>query len=136
MIKGIMQSGKYVHVTGGYPTAPPIPYINYSGPQNGPQGFAGQVRYNVSAQGLEIFDGNVWVHWNPSYASVGLSCEAEELLDWAKEKRDKELLLETIAKDNIAAQDLIAQIKEKQHQLDMIVELVKPTDEELVKTGI
>jgi hypothetical protein len=24
MIKGIMQSGKYVHVTGGYPTAPII----------------------------------------------------------------------------------------------------------------
>jgi hypothetical protein len=125
MIKGIMQSGKYVHVTGGYPTSVNIPYNYYSSPGNSAPSVAGDVRYNASFMGLEIFDGSVWVQWNPSYANVGLSPEAEELLDWAKEKRSKELEIEKLAEDNPSVQDLVAQIKEKQDQLDMVTTLLK-----------
>jgi FAD synthase len=124
MIKGIMQSGKYVHVTGGYPTAPSMNY-NTQNRQTSNQSAAGDVRYNSTVQGLEIFDGYTWMSWNPSYASVGLSPEAEELLDWAKEKRKKELEVEKLAEVSPAVQDLVSQIKEKQDQLEMVTTLLK-----------
>ena len=41
----------------------------------------------------EVFDGNSWVSLNMSVASVGLSGEAEALLDWARKKRDEEMEL-------------------------------------------
>jgi hypothetical protein len=125
MIKGILQQGKYVQVTGGYPTAINIPYNYYSSPGNSAPNAAGDVRYNASFLGLEIFDGSVWVQWNPSYATVALSPDAEELLDWAKEKRSKELEIEKLAEDNPSVQDLVVQIKEKQEQLEMVTTLLK-----------
>lgn len=125
MIKGVMQSGKYVHVTGGYPTTVNIPHNYYGTATSSVQPFAGDVRYNASFMGLEIFDGSVWVQWNSTYANVSLSPDAEELLDWAKEKRNKELEIEKLAEDNPSVQDLVAQIKEKQDQLDMVTTLLK-----------
>ena len=118
-----MQSGKYVHVTGGYPTAPIMDSTQNRQTSNSSS--AGDVRYNATVAGLEIYDGYNWKSWNPSYASVGLSPEAEELLDWAKEKRKKELEVEKLAEVNPAVQDLVAQIKEKQDQLEMVTTLLK-----------
>ena len=86
---------------------------------------AGDVRYNATVGGLEIFDGYTWITWNPSYASVGLSPEAEELLDWANEKRKKELEVEKLAEVNPAVHNLLEQIKEKQDQLEMVTTLLK-----------
>jgi len=125
MIKGLLQSGNYVHVSGGYPSTVNVPYNYYSTPHHRPNAVAGDVRYNASFMGLEIFDGSVWVQWNPTYAEVGLTREAEELLDWAKEKRSKELEVKQLAEVNPAVQDLVAQIKEKQEQLEMVTTLLK-----------
>lgn len=118
-----MQSGKYLHVSGGYPSAPNINSTQNRQTSNSPS--SGDVRYNATVAGLEIYDGYNWVSWNPSYASVGLSPEAEELLDWAKEKRNKELEVEKLAKVNPAVHDLLEQIKEKQDQLEMVTTLLK-----------
>ena len=125
MIKGVMQSGKYVHVTGGYPTTVNIPHNYYGTPVSSVPPVAGDVRYNASFMGLEIFDGSVWVQWNSTYANVGLSSEAEELLDWAREQRKKEHELEILAQDNPAVQDLVEQIREKQEQLKMVTTLIE-----------
>lgn len=83
MIKGINPSGRYVQVSGGSSST----YINnYSGAQG-----VGNMRYNTANQNMEVFDGNNWQMLNMGYATVGLNHEAEMLLDWAREQKNKEL---------------------------------------------
>jgi hypothetical protein len=85
MIKDISPIGRYIHITSGQQST----YVNgYSGLQG-----VGNVRYNTSNQNMEVYDGTTWVTLNMGYASVGLNHEAESLLDWAKQKRNEELLL-------------------------------------------
>jgi len=85
MIKDINPIGRYIHVTGGQAST----YVNgYSGLQG-----VGNVRYNTGNQNMEVYDGANWVTLNMGYAGVGLSQEAESLLDWAKQRRAEELAL-------------------------------------------
>jgi hypothetical protein len=92
MIKGIYSGGKYVSVQGGSPAWPSI-YNTYGGTGNGPQGFAGQVRYSTTSQAMEVFDGSTWQAIGNNISQVGLTPEAEALLDWAREKRQEEVNL-------------------------------------------
>jgi hypothetical protein len=88
MIKDIFPSGRYVHVAGGAAGT----YVNgYSGLQG-----VGNMRYNTTNQVMEVFDGNQWIMLNAGSASVGLTSEAELLLDWAKQKRDEEFKLKSL----------------------------------------
>jgi len=96
-------------------------YINgYSGLQG-----VGNMRYNTSSQSMEVFDGNNWIMLNMSIPSIGLSTDAESLLDWARQKRDEELTLNTMAQEIPAIKDLVGQIKEKQEQIKMVQTLLK-----------
>lgn len=117
MIKGINTIGKYTQVTGGnYST-----YVNnYSGAQG-----LGNMRYNTSNQNMEVFDGNSWIMLNMGYTSVGLTPDAESLLDWARKKRDEELEREQLAQSNPAIKDLMNQIKEKEEQIKIVQTLIK-----------
>ena len=88
MIKDIHASGRYVQVSGGSTST----YVNgYSGLQG-----VGNMRYNTSNQNMEVFDGSTWITLNMGYSSVGLTPEAEVLLDWAKQKRDEEFKLKSL----------------------------------------
>ena len=117
MIKDISATGKYLQVSGGGSST----YINnFSGAQG-----IGNMRYNTSNQNMEVFDGNNWISINMSYASVGLTPDAESLLDWARKKRDEENEREHLAKSNPAIKDLVDQIIEKEEQLKMIMTLIK-----------
>lgn len=132
MIKGISQSGKYTVVAGGSVTGP---YINtYSG-----NTMVGQLRYNPSTSNIEVYDGNNWLMYSSSYATVGLSVEAESLLDWARQKRDEERLLEKQAQESPTIKDLVDNIKEKQHQIKMIQALLNSpgheTEQSVVMQG-
>ena len=87
MIKTIAQRGRYVTVSGGTSST----YVNgYAGQQG-----VGNLRYNTSNQNLEVYDGSTWITMNMGYVDIGLTQEAESLLDWAKQKRNEELDLET-----------------------------------------
>lgn len=86
MIKDIIPSGRYTQVSGGNAST----YVNgYSGLQG-----VGNMRYNTANQNMEVFDGNSWVQLNMGIASVGMTPEAEALLDWAKQKRIEEMMLQ------------------------------------------
>jgi len=117
MIKSIMSSGRYMQITNTTSST----YINgYSGLQG-----VGNMRYNTSSQSMEVFDGNNWIMLNMSIPSIGLSTDAESLLDWARQKRDEELTLNTMAQEIPAIKDLVGQIKEKQEQIKMVQTLLK-----------
>jgi hypothetical protein len=117
MIKGITQSGRYTTVSNGNAST----YVNsYSGQQG-----VGNMRFNTSTQNMEVFDGSNWVMLNMSYASVGLTPDAESLLDWAKEKRNEELAWESLAKDNQAVKIALENLNKARQQLDVTAKLAR-----------
>lgn len=120
-----MQSGRYVNVHGGSPLTPYVYPSSANSNSGGSQSFAGQVRFNASIQSLEIFDGNVWQQYYNSIANVGLTPEAEQILDWASNKMREEAELEKLAKENATVNDLLQQVKEKQDQLKVVTTLLK-----------
>jgi hypothetical protein len=116
MIRGLSSTGNYTIIAGG---APATPYIS-----NGGLG-AGNVRFNTNTQYMEVYDGHSWLQLASSYASVGLTPEAERLLDWAKRKLNEESALELKAKDNPAIADLLKQRNTIDEQIKVIEILTK-----------
>ena len=108
MIKSITQTGRYMQISGGTMT----PYFS-----PGAQG-AGQLRYNTTNCHLEVWDGVTWREISNNHASVGLTSEAESLLDWARDYRVKVMEQEQLMQSHPAVKDL----KEK---LDMMIVLVR-----------
>ena len=105
-------------VNGGFPSNT---YINTS------SGFmnVGDVRYNTQMQRFEVYDGQMWLEINSSHASVGLTPDAENAIDWAIKKRQDDLALEELAKTNPTIADLVSQKKELDGKIKMVQTLMK-----------
>ena len=116
MIKGLTTGGKYTVVSAGNTS---VPYIN----QNTNNPIQGMLR--ISGSDLQAFDGASWIVMNTSYATVGLTGEAESLLDWAREKRNEEMKRDLLAATNPTINDLLEQIKEKEDQINMVMNLIQ-----------
>jgi hypothetical protein len=111
-------------VTGG---GPMTTYVNTN---SGNQG-VGNMRFNTSTQNFEVYDGHTWVMINSAYTSVGLTNEAESLLDWARQKRDEEMALNALAATNHTIADLVEQKKNIDQKIKVVQILIK----EDVKVG-
>jgi len=111
MIRSIVPSGKYVAVSG----IASAPYINNYGSGMG----AGNMRFNTQTQNLEVYDGNSWVVLHSGAMSVGLSSEAEELLDWARTQRDEQSRIADLAAKHPTVADALAAVKKAQEQLQV-----------------
>ncbi len=117
MIRDIIPSGRYVQASGGNSST----YVNgFSGLQG-----VGNMRYNTSSQNMEVFDGNNWIQINMSVASVGLTPEAESLLDWARRKRDEELAWEKLATENQAVKIALENYHQAEKQLKITKNLAR-----------
>jgi hypothetical protein len=117
MISSVFPTGRYVQVSGGTAST----YVNgYSGAQG-----IGNMRYNTSSQRMEVFDGNTWVMLNMGSASVGLSPEAESLLDWVKSKQRQEIELLELATKNQAVFKALENVKKAQEQLTITATLAR-----------
>ena len=123
MIKGLTTGSKYTVVSAGNTS---VPYINPN--MNNP--IQGMLR--ISGSDLQVFDGTSWIVMNTSYATVGLSQDTEQILDWAKNKMREEHELEQLAKENVAIQDLVNQINEKKDQIKMVHILTKKESEQSI----
>jgi hypothetical protein len=108
MIKFVNSSGRYIQTGGG------VPMGLYFSP--GAQG-AGQMRFNTNSNNIEVWDGVTWKEISNNYVSVGLTGEAESLLDWAREKRDEDFKFKAMMESHPGIRDL----KEK---LDIMIALV------------
>ena len=118
MIKTINGSGRYTMVNGGFPATT---YIN---PNPGAMN-VGDLRFNPGRQCIEVCDGYNWIQLNEGHASVGLTPDAENAIDWAIKKRQDDLALEELAKTNPTIADLINQKKELEDKIKMVQTLVK-----------
>jgi hypothetical protein len=90
---------------------------------------AGMMRYNISNQNIEVYDGSSWQELASSYASVSMTSEAVALLDWARKKRDEELQLEALAREHPAINIALGNLKKAKIQLDATIILSKEHDE-------
>jgi len=120
MIKGITQTGRYFTVSGGSPSNPYIPPGGQS---------AGMIRYNTNMNTMEVYDGLNWKELSTSYASMGLTGEAEALLDWVRKKRDEEMQIEILAKEHPAINIALDNLKKAKVQLDATIILSKEHDQ-------
>ena len=119
MIKGIAVTGKYTVVTNG---SPMNPYISPGGQS------AGMTRYNTNMNTLEVYDGITWKEIGSSYASVGLTPEAESLLDWAKAKQSEELQYLSLASKHPAVKIALENLERAKQQLDATIILSEEHD--------
>ncbi len=88
MIKSINGS-RYIVVSGGSVSDP---YIS-----PGSAG-AGMIRWNPNMNCMEVNDGNMWKQFTTSYPTIGLTPEAESILDWARQKQIEERQLDELCK--------------------------------------
>ena len=117
MIKAIHTIGKYVQVIGGSA-------ITYVSAQSGSQG-VGNVRFNTSAQRLEVYDGMTWLEINMPHTSVGLNAEAEQAIDWVRRQMEQEHRLEALAREHPAVADAMAAVKQAQERVRIVAALVQ-----------
>jgi uncharacterized protein YqfA (UPF0365 family) len=121
MIKGITSTSRYITVTGGMSTDP---YIS-----PGAAG-AGMVRWNPNMNCMEVNDGNSWKTLSMNYAAIEVTPELESLLDWARRKRDEEMVWQSLAKDNQAVKIALDNLEQAKRQLDVTAKLAREYDTE------
>lgn len=112
MITNVYSNGKFITTTstvGG-------PYINPGNPS------AGMVRYHNSQ--MQVYDGSSWLALG-STASVGLTPDAELLLDWVSKRRDEEAEARRMAEEYPAVADALGAVREAEQQLKTIVALCR-----------
>jgi hypothetical protein len=83
---------------------------------------AGQVRYNITNNNLEVYDGNSW-HSISQSANIYVSQELEDTVKWAKSKMDEEQRLRNKANLFPSIQDALDELeraKERLYVLDTL----------------
>ena len=113
MIKGISSNGPYISVRSA-----PNHYINMSTPS------AGMMRYNGIMACVEIYDGSYWKAIN-NYEEIGLTPQANEILDWAKKKMEEERNYTNLAFHHPAVVAALENLKRAEEQLKTTIHLSK-----------
>ena len=116
MIGGI-SAGRYLEVNGGGPSHVPKSY-------NSNQYMTGDMRYDLDNQCIKVFDGTNWQTMVNNYTTINLNYEAQSLLDWAKEKREEELHIKSLAQIHPAVADALEAVKKAQDQVRIVAALV------------
>jgi hypothetical protein len=114
MIKGIT-GGKYVMVQGGSSSDP---YIS-----PGSAG-AGMMRWNPNMNCIEVNDGSMWKQLGMSYATVALDPEAESILNWARQERDRQRLREKRIQENPALKKAYEAIQRAEANYDILDKII------------
>lgn len=101
-------------------------YVNSVPSSYNAPGF-GMVRYNAVSGSLETYDGTKWVNILSS-VNIGLSKDALDLLEWAKEERNRQLKYRLLAKDNVTIADALEKVQDAESKLREIVILCETTE--------
>jgi len=110
MIKNIT-GGAGITVMGGNPITT---YIS-PGAQS-----AGMLRYNPNSSNIEVYDGIAWLTLSTSYATVELAPDVQAVVQWAREKMDREKKIKALAERSPAVADAMAAVEHAQQQLDIV----------------
>lgn len=98
MIRSITGS-RYITVERGMPGPtymnPPMSALN-----------VGQVRFNSTLQGMEVYDGTTWLQIHSNHSSIDLNQEATAALDWVRHKMHQEKQLQELMDKHPGLKDL------------------------------
>jgi len=115
MIKGL-QGITGITVSGGNTALP------YVGP-NSNNPMTGMVR--IHGTEMEVFNGSSWQILSTSYANVGLDQDVLDIVQWARKKRDEEMMWQSLAESNKAAKIALDNLEEARRQLSITAELAR-----------
>lgn len=113
MIKGL-QGITGVTVSGGDTS---VPYVN----QNISNPMQGMIR--VWGSDMQVFDGIAWMNMSTSYATVSLDTDTQDLLQWARNKRDEELRAKKLSEKYPAVANAFDELKKSQQQFNLVMTL-------------
>jgi hypothetical protein len=85
----------------------------------------GQLQYNTNNQRLEMYNGTSWQSLNLGQYYVGLTPDAELLLDWVSKRRDEEAEARRMAEQYPAVADALGAVREAEEQLKTVVALCR-----------
>jgi hypothetical protein len=117
MIKHVYGSGRYLTTTNNGAT-------NYMNNFSGAQGL-GNIRFNTTHQGLEVYDGQMWQPILMDTVNLSLTHDAVEAIDWVNRKRVEEMKIKELAEKYPAVADQLAAVLEAEEKLRMITLLVQ-----------
>jgi hypothetical protein len=115
MIKGLTGSPGLI-VSGGNTS---VPYVN----QNSNNPITGMMR--VWGNDIQVFDGTSWLSMSTSYATVGLDSETQDLLHWARKKRQEEADLYKLASSNEAVRIALEQLEQAKTRVELTTILAR-----------
>jgi len=114
MIKTI-NAGAGIRIQNGYASTTYVSMSNSS---------AGMVRYNGNSNNMEVYDGSSWLTLNAAYPIVELDGDVLAVVNWAKEKMNKEARIQELAQQNKTVADALEAVEKAQQQLDIVAKLV------------
>ena len=117
MIKNLT-GGPGVIVNGGNNVSP---YIN----QNTNNPMQGMIRLNGSD--FQVFDGSNWLMLTTQYPSVGLDEDTQDLLQWARETKNREFSRESRVRSNPALQKAYEAVQRAEANFDILDKIIGDT---------
>jgi hypothetical protein len=115
MIKGLTGTCG-ITVSGGNTALP------YVGP-NSNNPMTGMLRINATE--MEVFNGSSWQMIPSSYATVSMDQDVLDIVQWARKKRDEEMMWQNLAKDNKAIKIALDNLEQARQQLDITAKLAR-----------
>jgi hypothetical protein len=115
---------KHVYTSGPYITTANNQATNYMNNYSGAQGL-GNIRFNTTNQGLEVYDGTMWHPIQMDTVSLSLTPDAVAAIAWASQQRHDEMKIKELAERHPAVADQLAAVQEAEEKLRMITLLVQ-----------
>jgi hypothetical protein len=120
MIKGLM-AGTGLNVNGGNTS---VPYVN----QNSTNPMQGMLR--LWGSDMQVYDGNNWMNFSTSYATVELNGDSQALLKWAREQRELDLARAKLIENNPALENAYKAILRAEQNFDILAKFVEHDEQE------
>ena len=120
MIKGL-NTGTGLQIDNGYASWPS--FYNNSASNNNT--LVGQVRYNGSAQCMEVYDGMTWLSMGTSFPTINLSPHVEAVVAWAQKKLAEEAHRKQLAEEHPALKDALEALQRAEEQVQIVAALVQ-----------
>ena len=120
MIKGL-NTGTGLTVNNGYTSWPNF----YNNSASNSNTLVGQMRYNGSAQCIEVYDGMTWLSMGSAYPTIELAPHVQAVVTWAQTKMAEESRLRELAAKHPTVADALAAVKRAEEQVKIVAALVE-----------
>lgn len=74
----------------------------------------------LNGQDMQVFDGSSWINLGASYATMELNRESQELLQWAREEKNRQLQRESRINSNPALRKAYEAIQRAEANFDIL----------------